>query len=162
MVVVNDLEMPIIGETQIRLIIGSLKLTTTAYVTSHLIEDLFIGMDILWKNEADIPCSKKKFRIGPKENSHTFLIVSQDNIAKIQSNARAAVKVKEDVILRPREMLAVEVIEEETMRKNRRFLEQTGLEAECVQEGPGRYVFIYNNTGSSKRIKKNQTVPYYG
>ncbi len=157
MVAANNLEIPIVGKMQIRLIIGSLKLTTTVYVTSHLIEDLLIGMDVLWKNEADIFCSKKKFKIGPKENRQTFLIVSQDNITKIQSNARAAVKVKEDVILHPREMLAVEVIEEETIRKNRRFLEQTGLEAECVQKGPDSYVFIDNNTGSSKRIKKNQT-----
>ncbi len=76
-------------------------------------------MDILWKNEADILRSKKKFRISPKENRQTFLIVSQDNIAKIQSNMRATVKVKDDVILRPRKMLAVEVIGEERIQENR-------------------------------------------
>lgn len=156
MVAANDTVIPVVGTTNIQLIIGRLALPTKAYVTDALFDDLLIGMKFLWENGGDIKCSKKKFSIGPKKFRETFEITSDKNIGTLRASAQA-IRVKEDTFLKPGEGIKVETHNEQ-IRENEDFFKKHSLNCEIVDYGKRVKLYVFNNTKNNKMIRKGQTL----
>ena len=156
MVAANDTTISVKGKVEISLRIGRLVLPVKAYVTRDLIEDVLIGMKFLWANKADIICSKSKFIIGPEKIREHFIITDSRNLKEIKKSIKA-IRIKEEVILQPKEGTVIET-KEEVEIKDRKFLEENGLEEEVVDYGKRRKIYIFNMSNAAKRLRKGQIV----
>lgn len=164
-VAANDTVISVIGWTIIRLAIGRLLISAKAYVTTDLIEDLLVGMEFLWENDADILCSKAEFQIGPKGCREIFKIISDKGHGKLtnlQEITRkiSEVKCRENHHMAPGEAIQVEIACEE-VEPNSAFLKKNGLEYTVGRKGQNTVLKITNSTKSAKRIRKRQVLASY-
>ena len=158
MVAANDSQIPIKGMASLRLAIGRTRIVAEVYVTECLIEDLVLGMDLLWTLRVDILCSRAVLRLGPRKCRDAFAIVSRENKGWITRLRR--IKNDSNQELAPGRRIIYE-IKSVAIEVNKKFLGQTGLDHSVACEGQKKVLILTNNTKSPKRIKKNQMLAVY-